>query len=70
MKQYGDNLPSSHLEESENQSSKPKYLAGNCAVRQDMVAFIIPKDETDNHKTWNFFSFLKFGQKKTEAKGS
>ncbi|MBK9928084.1 MAG: hypothetical protein IPP66_22670 [Anaerolineales bacterium] len=69
MKRYGDNLPSSCMEETENQSGETKYLAGNCAVRQDMVAFIMPADASNNRKTWNLFSLFGFGRKKTNDKG-
>jgi hypothetical protein len=68
MKRYGDNLPSSCLEETESQNGQPKYLAGNCAVRQDMTAFMMPTDTSNNHKAWNLFSFFRFGRKKTDSK--
>ena len=71
MKRYGDNLPSNHLEELDNNSGKTvQYLAGNCAVRQDMVAFLIPTDpprKPRKHKAWNIFFLFRFGQKKVKG---
>ncbi len=69
MKRYGDNLPSGCLEASDNQSGKPKYLPGNCAVRQDMVAFLMPVGVPNKHKAWNIFSFFRVGQKKIKKRG-
>jgi len=70
MKRYGDNLPSSCLQEFENQNGKAvQYMHGNCAVRQDMVAFLMPVDVPNKHKAWNIFSFFRFGQKKTKGNG-
>ena len=70
MKRYGDNLPSNRLEEAENQNGKAvEYMNGNCAVRQDMVAFLMFTDTPKNHKTWNIFSFFRFGQKKIKENG-
>jgi hypothetical protein len=70
MKRYGDNLPSSSLEESEDKREKTKYIAGNCAVRQDMVSFLVPTADTPNkRKGWNLFSLFRFGQKKTKEHG-
>ena len=67
MKRYGNNLPSSHLEESENESGENiQYLSGHCAVRQDMMSFLMPTDpphEPQKQKTWNIFSFFRFRQK-------
>ena len=65
MKRYGDNLPSNRPEEAENQNGKTvEYMNGNCAVRQDMVAFLMSTDVPNKSKTWNIFSFFRFGQKK------
>jgi len=74
MKRYGDNLPSNQLEELENNNSGKtvQYLAGNCAVRQDMVGFLMsadPPSSSKNHKPWNFFSFFRFGRKKIKENG-
>ena len=70
MKRYGDNLPSDHLEESESRNGKAvEYMNGNCAVRQDMVAFLMSTDAPNKSKTWNIFSFLRFGQKKIKENG-
>jgi len=67
MKRYGDNLPSSCMEETESQDGKVSYLAGNCAVRQDMVAFLMPADVPTVHnkdRSRNIFSLFRFGEKK------
>jgi hypothetical protein len=73
MKRYGDNLPSNHSEELESTSGeKIQYLAGNCAVRQDMVSFLMPADsphQPRKRKAWNIFSFFKFGQKQIPKNG-
>jgi hypothetical protein len=73
MKRYGDNLPSNPLDELENNSDKTvQYLAGNCAVRQDMVAFLIsadPPSKPRKHTAWNIFSFFRIGQKKIKENG-
>jgi hypothetical protein len=70
MKRYGDNLPSSHLEESENQNGKAvQYMQVGCAVRQDMVAFIMPADTPKKQKDRNLLSIFRFGQKKTKEHG-
>jgi len=70
MKRYGDNLPSNRLEEAENQNGKAVgYMNGNCAVRQDMVAFLISTDTPKNRKTWNTFSFLRLDRKKVKGSG-
>ena len=73
MKRYGDNLPSNAQDELENNSGKAvQYLAGNCAVRQDMVGFLMPADpptNSKNHKSWNIFSFFRFGRKKIKENG-
>lgn len=73
MKRYGDNLPSNSLDELENNSDKMvQYLAGNCAVRQDMVAFLIsadPPSKPRKHKAWNIFSIFRIRQKKNKESG-
>ena len=67
MKRYGDNLPKSTDEELENQPGKnTQFIAGNCAVRQDMVAFLMPADIPNNRKPKNIFSFFKLEKKKIE----
>ncbi len=69
MKRYGDNLPCSSLDEFEGQSCKDQYMLTGCAVRQDMVGFLMPTAETSNNrKTWNLLSFFQFGRKKTGNK--
>ena len=71
MKRYGDNLPSDHLEESEKRNGKAvEYMNGNCAVRQDMVAFLMSTDVPNKSKTWNIFSFLRLDRKKVKGSGS
>lgn len=73
MKRYGDNLPSKTPEDLENNSDKTvQYLAGNCAVRQDMVAFLLSTDSPSkpaNHKAWNIFSLFRIGQKRIKENG-
>ncbi len=64
MKRYGDNLPSDHAEEFENSSCKAQYMPAGCAVRQDMVAFMMPVDVPNNHKAWNIFSFSNLGKRR------
>lgn len=73
MKRYGDNLPSNPLDDLENNGDKTvQYLAGNCAVRQDMVAFLMttnPPSSPKKHKSWNIFSFLRIRKKKINENG-
>jgi hypothetical protein len=73
MKRYGDNLPIGILEELENSNKKTDlYLAGNCAVRQDMVSFLVPTDAISKSKKsrdWNIFSLFRFRQKKIKERG-
>ena len=66
MKRYGDNLSSGYLEESEDQNERSKYIPGNCAVRQDMVAFLMTTNVPNKSKTRNIFSFFRLGHKKTK----
>jgi hypothetical protein len=73
MKRYGDNLESNSLDELEHTSNQTvQHLAGNCAVRQDMVAFLMPKDspgKPQKHKAWNIISLFRIGQKKIKGNG-
>ena len=69
MKRYGDNLPSNQLDASESESGEQThYLAGNCAVRQDMVSFLMPAEIPNEPKPRNIFSFFKLWKKKENGK--
>jgi len=75
MKRYGDNLPSSVDAEAELQNqhgNNIQYMPSGCAVRQDMVAFIMPTDIPirNKRKAPNFFFSFKLGAKKVEERGS
>jgi hypothetical protein len=70
MKRYGDNLPSSAEAEIQNQHGKDaQFMPSGCAVRQDMVAFVMPAETPNKRKARNIFSFFKLGTKKTEERG-
>jgi len=65
MKRYGNNLPSNiDREEDTWNGTCSQFMLTGCAVRQDMVGFLMPINSPNKHKTWNIFSFFKFRQKK------
>ncbi|MEP7136179.1 MAG: hypothetical protein ABI904_14730 [Chloroflexota bacterium] len=69
MKRYGDNLPNSTDEELENQPDKNiQFMRGNCAVRQDMVSFLMPADAPKKRKPLKIFSLFK-AERKEELGG-
>ena len=72
MKRYGDNLPSNRSEESDCQNGNDRYLAGNCAVRQDMVAFVMPTFVPNQNKKSkrNLFSLFNLRQERAKENNS
>ena len=60
MRRYGNNLTSNTLDEIDTPGkTKVQNLAGNCAVRQDMVAFLIPVDASVKRQPPKLLTFLK-----------
>lgn len=65
MKRYGDNLPSKCEDEIVNdRGGAVQVIRGSCAVRYDMLDFILNTEPPKKQKTSSFFSFLKLGRKK------
>ena len=66
MKRYGDNLPSRCEDEIVNErGGAVQVIRGSCAVRYDMLDFILNTEPPKKRKSLNIFSFLKLGRKKT-----
>jgi hypothetical protein len=68
MKRYGDNLPSSCEDESENEhGGAAQVIRGGCSVRFEMLDFIMSAEPPKKHKPRYSFNFLKLGQKQTNV---
>ena len=67
MKRYGDNLPSKcEVEIVNERGGAVQVIRGSCAVRYEMLDFILNTEPPKKQKTSNIFSFLKFGRKKND----
>lgn len=68
MKRYGDNLPSKCEDEIVNErGGAVQVIRGSCAVRYDMLDFILNTEPPKKRRSLNIFSFLKLGKKKTKG---
>jgi hypothetical protein len=68
MKRYGDNLPSKCEDEIVNDHcGAVQVIRGSCAVRYEMLDFLMSAEPPKKQKTSNIFSFFKVGQKKNSG---